>query len=229
MTPDLRLPPGAAVDAEHVWTQTFAAARAPTPRPALFLDRDGVIVEEVAYLSRPEDVRMVPGAAETIALANRLNVAVVVVTNQSGIGRGLYGWAEFAAVQARILAELAAVGAAVDAVFACPHHDDGFPPYDRADHEARKPNPGMLLRAARMLPLDLGRSWIVGDRVGDIAAGRNAGIAGGLHVATGYGTDDGQREGALALTSPAFKALAAPSIADVPRHIPLFVEGRCSN
>lgn len=222
MTPDLRLPPGAAIDAEHIWQQDLRPAPLPVPRPALFLDRDGVIVEEVAYLCRPEDVRVVPGAAQTIAAANALDIAVVIVTNQSGIGRALYGWNEFAEVQARILAELAAVGAAVDAVFACPHHEDGFPPYDRPDHEARKPNPGMLLRAARMLSLDLARSWIVGDRMGDIAAGRNAGIAGGLHVATGYGSDDGQREGALALGGPAFMALAAPSIADVPRHVPLF-------
>lgn len=224
MTADLRLPPNAAIDAEHIWQQALRAAPVSAPRPALFLDRDGVIVEEVAYLSRPEDVRMVPGAAQTIAAANALDIAVVVVTNQSGIGRALYGWNEFAEVQARILAELAEFGAAVDAVFACPHHDEGFPPYDRPDHEARKPNPGMLLRAAKMLSLDLARSWIVGDRMGDIAAGRNAGIAGGLHVATGYGTDDGQREGALALAGPEFKALAAPSIADVPRHVPLFLK-----
>lgn len=223
MTADLRLPPNAAIDAEHVWIQALRAAPVPRPRPALFLDRDGVIVEEVAYLSRPDDVRMVPGAAETIAMANARDVAVVIVTNQSGIGRALYGWNEFADVQARILAELSRAGAAVDAVFACPHHEDGFPPYDRADHEARKPNPGMLLRAARMLSLDLARSWIVGDRAGDIAAGRNAGIAGGLHVATGYGVEPIQREGALALAGPAFKILAAPSIADAPRHIPLFL------
>nr|QMS48212.1 hypothetical protein WG33_0412 [uncultured bacterium] len=80
----------------------------------------------------------------------------------------------------------------------------------------------MLLRAADMLSLELGRSWIVGDRVGDIAAGRNAGLAGGLHVATGYGNDMAQRAGSLSLAGPAFATLAAPSVADVPAHIPLF-------
>lgn len=156
-------------------------------KPALFLDRDGVIVEEVNYLHREDDVSLLPGAAALIAHANRLGVPVVVITNQAGIGRGLYDWPEFEAVQRHIEAALAHDGAHLDAAFACPYHAEAKPPYDVPDHPDRKPNPGMLLRAASDLGLDLGASWIVGDTAADIRAGVAAGVAGGVHVLTGHG------------------------------------------
>ena len=146
------------------------------------LDRDGVLVEEVHYLHRPADVRPVPGAAEVVREANRRGVFTVVVTNQSGVGRGYYDWCDFAAVQERMLEDLAAAGARLDAVFACPHHREALLPYRHPDPPARKPNPGMLLAAAAALPIALEESWIVGDRHGDLEAGRRAGLAGGLLV-----------------------------------------------
>jgi D-glycero-D-manno-heptose 1,7-bisphosphate phosphatase len=158
------LPFGAVIGDDKIWRQTINRAMGPGRRPALFLDRDGVVVEEVDYLHRVEDVRLVDGAAGIIGKANALGLVVVLVTNQAGIGRGRYGWQEFAAVQETILDGLAAEGVFVNAVYACPHHAEGRPPHDVADHPFRKPNPGMLLGAAQDLPIDLGNSWIVGDR-----------------------------------------------------------------
>lgn len=192
-------------------------------RATLFLDRDGVIVEEVGHLRRPADVRLIEGAAEVIATANAFAIPVVVVTNQSGIGRGLFDWNDFSEVEARIAEALAAGGAYLDAVLACPHHPDGRPPYDHPDHPERKPNPGLLLRAAAVLALDLAGSWIVGDRTSDIVAGRNAGLAGGLHVMTGWGGEPGERAAALAVASGGgYRMLTANSIAAAREVVPLF-------
>jgi D-glycero-D-manno-heptose 1,7-bisphosphate phosphatase len=156
-------------------------------RPALFLDRDGVVVEEVNYLHKVADVRLMPGISDLIASANRAGSAVVVVTNQSGVGRGLYGWADFDAVQKQIAAELGEAGACWNAVFASP-----FPP---GDFPMRKPNPGMLLAGAAAFGVDLKQSWILGDRATDMEAGLRAGIAGGLFLGAGY--EPGELETAL--------------------------------
>jgi D-glycero-D-manno-heptose 1,7-bisphosphate phosphatase len=210
---DREIPKNKLVDSEGIWSQVLDGTRHTHRRPALFLDRDGVIVEEMHYLHRPEDARLIPHAGRVIAAANQRGIAVVMVTNQSGIGRGYYGWSDFAAVQEQILADLAADGGCVDGVYACPHHPD---------HGARKPNPGMLLRAESMLHLDLASSWIVGDHASDLQAGLNAGLAGGLHVLTGHGTHDQQRQTALAAATEDYKVLPADSIADVLTLVPLF-------
>ncbi len=209
------------IDAEGIWCEILRAGTARAARPGLFLDRDGVIVEEVNYLSRPEDARLIPGAAAVVAAANRRDVPVILVTNQSGIGRGYYGWDSFAAVQQVILTLLAEAGAAVDAVYACPYHADGVEPYRHPDHPARKPNPGMMLRAAAGLRLDLARSWVVGDRANDLDAARRAGMAGGVHVLTGHGLDAGERDAAVALGDGRFTVRTAPGIAEAGASIPL--------
>ncbi len=102
----MNLPDGAFIDAEGVWTQVLESPG--RGRAALFLDRDGVVIEEGHYLSRADDVRVIPGAHQVISAANGLGVPVVIVTNQGGIGRGYYGWDDFAAIQERMLDELAA-------------------------------------------------------------------------------------------------------------------------
>ncbi len=175
------------VDDDLVWSEWRSPRR---PAPALFLDRDGVIIEDTGHLHKVHDIEMIAGVEQVIAEANRRGVHVVVVTNQSGIGQGLFRWEDFAEVQGHILEVLAAAGAHIDAVLACPftYHGDG--PLVHADHPARKPNPGMLLKAAEALHVDLTRSWIVGDRATDMGAGRNAGIRGGLHVLTGAGPEE---------------------------------------
>src|SRR5215470_18216482 len=201
------------LDADGVWCEVFPDCC--RGAPALFLDRDGVVVEEVDYLHRVEDIRIGPDAAAVISGANANAIPVVLVTNQSGIGRGYYGWAEFRAVQEAIQSVIAAQGAHFDAVYACPHH--------RNDHPARKPNPGMLQRAAAALDIDMARSWLVGDRAGDIEAARRAGLAGALHVLTGYG--QAERASALALSGPRFDVRAAASIAEA-LTLPLFERAR---
>jgi D-glycero-D-manno-heptose 1,7-bisphosphate phosphatase len=172
-------------------------------RPALFLDRDGVIVEDHGYLSRSADVMPIPGAAGIIALANRRGIPVIEVTNQSGVGRGYYGWEEFQQVEDAIAGELARAGAAIDGVFACPYHPA---------HAARKPLPGMLLAARRFLNVELESSWIVGDKLSDLEAGYNAGLRGGLHVSTGHGAE--QRAAVAAWRPANFEVRFGESIRD---------------
>jgi D-glycero-D-manno-heptose 1,7-bisphosphate phosphatase len=198
------------LNSEGVWCQVFQ--RPARGRPAVFLDRDGAVVEETGYLHRVEDILLIPGAAEVIAAANQQSVPVIMVTNQSGIGRGYYGWTEFNSVQDAIVALLAAEGARVDAVYACAHHPDAKGFLAHPDHPARKPNPGMLLQAASDLALDLKASWLVGDKANDIETAKRAGIAGALQVATGYGA--AERQLAAKLASPNFEVRFGQSIAD---------------
>ncbi len=155
-------------------------------KPAVFLDRDGTLNEEVDYLCDPERLVLIPGAAAAVARLNARGIPVVVVTNQSGIGRGKYGWQEFAAVMSRMESLLALERARIDAVYASAHHEKGQGEYAVADHPDRKPNPGMLRRAAEEHGLDLGRSWMVGDKALDLEAGHRAGCRSAL-VRTGYG------------------------------------------
>ncbi len=187
--------------------------------PALFLDRDGVVVEDTGYLSRVEDIALVPGAAGVIAAANRRNIPVALITNQGGISCGYYGWNEFAAVQGAIMAALAAEGAHIDAVYACPHHPDGRGALAHADHPGRKPNPGMLLRAADDLSLDLGNSWLVGDKASDVEAAQRAGLAGALQVLTGHGETERGKLAGFAI--PRFELRLGRSIADA-MTLPIF-------
>jgi D-glycero-D-manno-heptose 1,7-bisphosphate phosphatase len=203
---------------DDVWCQVFSKPGREN-RPGLFLDRDGVIVELIPYLHQVEDVALIPGAVETIAAANRRGVPVVVITNQAGIGRGYYGWEKFQGVQDAILVALGNAGAHIDGVFACPHHPDAAGRYLHPAHSARKPEPGMLLRAAEMLRIDLAHSWIIGDRSGDLLAGRAAGLEGGVLVRTGLG---GRYIGAaIALRRRSFEVVVADSIGDVGGLIPL--------
>ncbi len=198
------------LNSEGIWRQVLR--RPARGRPALFLDRDGAVVEEVGYLCRVDDIVVISGAAEVISAANRHDIPVVMVTNQSGIGRGYYGWAEFKSVQDALLAIFAAHGAKIDAVYACAHHPEAAGLLVHPDHPARKPNPGMLFQAARDLALDLKSSWLVGDKADDIEAAKRAGIAGALHIATGYGAAD--RQHAAKLAGPNFDLRFGQSIAD---------------
>jgi D-glycero-D-manno-heptose 1,7-bisphosphate phosphatase len=157
------------------------------PRPTLFLDRDGVIVDEKTYLSDPSQVELLPGIPEVICAARTLGMAVVEITNQAGIAHGYFGWHEFVQVENRITQVLAAAGASIDAIFACPFHPQGIDLYRAPNHPWRKPNPGMLLEAAAMLNLALSHSVLVGDKAVDINAAHTAKLAFGVHVLTGHG------------------------------------------
>jgi D-glycero-D-manno-heptose 1,7-bisphosphate phosphatase len=209
------------LESEGLWSEVSPGAV--RNRPALFLDRDGVLVQEVDYLHCVADVALIPGAAATVAAANRRAIAVIVVTNQSGIGRGYYGWSEFAAVQEAIKAALALENARLDAVYACAYHAQARGTLAHPNHPSRKPNPGMLLRAASQLSLDLSRSWAVGDKISDLVAAKQAGLAGAMHVLTGYGIT--QRAVAPELATAAFDVRLERSIIDA-LMLPLFLPAK---
>jgi D,D-heptose 1,7-bisphosphate phosphatase len=148
--------------------------RRSTPRPAVFLDRDGTLIEHVPYLSDPELVRLLPGAAEALKRLRRAGFARVLVTNQSAIGRGMLTEDRLAQIHIELYRQLAAAGATLDGTYYCPNAPAGD---DRTVVECqdRKPGPGMLRRAAADLNLELSRSWMVGDLISDVLAGLNAG------------------------------------------------------
>ena len=190
--------------------------------PALFLDRDGTIVEEVLYLHKPEEMKLESNAPKTIKIANEKGIPVIVVTNQSGIGRGYYEWRDFCAVQDAMIEELKSFGAVIDAVFACPFHYHGKGPYIHKNHPDRKPNPGMLLKAANLMSIDLQKSWIAGDRASDVGAGRFGKCEGGVHLKTGHGSEAGEDAAADEYKSNKYRVLHCRSINELPNIVPLF-------
>lgn len=155
-------------------------------RPAIFLDRDGVVIEDNHYIGTPERVRLIPGAAEAIAAVNRAGWPVVIVTNQAGVAKGLFPLSAVDRVHTHLREQLAGYRARVEAFYFCPHHPDGEVEDFRGECQCRKPQPGMLRRAAEEHGLDLARSWMVGDRVSDLEAGAAVGARTVL-VRTGYG------------------------------------------
>lgn len=189
------------------------ARQAHLPIPGLLLDRDGVLVREVNYLQRRQDVEIAPGATQLLRWAAEAGLPVAVVTNQAGIARGKFGWDKFLEVQDEIATRLAGQGVGVDLTIACPFHPEHTPGWGTAHAEWRKPGPGMLKHAADLLNLDLGRSWMVGDNESDIAAAKAAGLAGAVHVLTGHGA--AFRESVLALADAAFTVLLASDLNDV--------------
>lgn len=157
-----------------------------TPRPAVFLDRDGVINEERDYVHRVADFVLLPGVVPALQRLQAAGWALVVVTNQGGIGKGLYTVKDMQILHAHMEALLLAHGVHLDAIYHCPHHPQGLGPLRNADCECRKPRPGMLLRAARDLNLDLIRSVLVGDKRSDIDAARAAGVGRAVLVRSGH-------------------------------------------
>lgn len=152
--------------------------------PAVFLDRDGVIVQETGYLHKPAEVEMVPRTREAVQKLTAAGLATVVVTNQAGIARGYYQWDAFEETQAFIEEQLRP--ASFDGTWACGYHPEGSGPL-ATDHAFRKPNPGMVLDAAAEMNLDLTSSWLIGDKRIDVETAINAKLAGAILVRTGYG------------------------------------------
>lgn len=156
-------------------------------RRAIFLDRDGTLIEEKAYVSDPEQVVLLPGTAAALSDLRDGGFALVVVTNQSGIARGLYSESQYHAVAKRLDELLAVAGSPVDATMYCPHHPDSG-----LACECRKPATGMYRQAAAELGLDLAKSFYVGDKVFDVIPALELGGVGVL-VRTGYGADESAR------------------------------------
>ena len=153
----------------------------PDKFPAIFLDRDGTLMEDADYCHAPSQVAVYPGTISELRRLRAAGYRLVIVTNQSGIGRGYFTETNFQRVQTEFFRQLGSHDL-IDAVYHCP--DTPF-----VDSLRRKPAPGMILDAARDLDLDLARSFIIGDKADDLACGRHAGLAGGVLVLTGKGRE----------------------------------------
>ncbi|WP_224245723.1 D-glycero-alpha-D-manno-heptose-1,7-bisphosphate 7-phosphatase [Hyalangium gracile] len=179
--------------------------------PAVFLDRDGVLVDELGYLTRVADLRLFPGAGAAVRRIHALGYPVVVVTNQSAVARGMVSPAGLEEIHAELRAQLGREDARLAGLYMCPHHPEAPLPEWRQDCDCRKPRPGMLVRAARELGLALDeRSVLVGDQHTDLECARRAGIS-ALLVRTGKGQDTArtlsERGGVIGICD---------SVADVP-------------
>ena len=142
----------------------------PTPRPAAFLDRDGVLNVDHGYAHRPDQIEWVAGAAQAVRLLNEAGYTVVVVTNQAGVARGLYDQAAIDNLHAYMKDVLEAQGARIDAFYYCPHHPEGSVKEFAVHCRCRKPGTGMLEQAARDWPIDIRLSFLIGDKETDIQA-----------------------------------------------------------
>jgi histidinol-phosphate phosphatase family protein len=165
------------------------------PRPAVLLDRDGTINEEVSYIRRPEQFRLIPGAAQGIRLLRQAGYRIAVVTNQPVVARGECTFAELERIHNFMEMELSAEGAFVDRIYFCPHHPhSGYPGEVRAlkiECNCRKPRGGLVEQAARELNLDLECSWLIGDSTGDLETARVCGLR-SILLRTGIGGIDGK-------------------------------------
>jgi D-glycero-D-manno-heptose 1,7-bisphosphate phosphatase len=175
-------------------------------RRAVFLDRDGTIVDDPGYLHKPEQVKLLPGAAEAIRRLNHAGYVVVVVTNQSGIARGLYTVADYRAVERRLGEVLATQGARIDVSYFCPHHPQAPEPC-----ACRKPRTKLFLDAQAALGIDFARSWWVGDRLSDVQPARTLGGK-AILVATGQGNLHQGQARAMGVTVVADLLTAAAEI-----------------
>ena len=163
-------------------------------RPAVFIDRDGTISEEVGYVNHPSRFRVFPYSAEAIRILNNSGWLAIVITNQAGVARGYFSEDVIASVHDRLKTDLE--NAQLDGIYYCAHHPSvGEPPY-RFDCDCRKPKPGLIDRAAKDFDVDLSASWMVGDRYGDVELARNAGLHSAF-VLSGYGRGEWeyQRQG----------------------------------
>jgi D-glycero-D-manno-heptose 1,7-bisphosphate phosphatase len=160
-----------------------APSRRALPRRAVFLDRDGTINVEKNYLYRISDWEWIQGATAAIRRINQMGWLVIVVTNQAGVARGLYDYSEVARLHQHVDALLEQAGARIDGYYLCPHHPDFG---DARDCDCRKPRPGLLLRAARDFGIELRCSFLIGDKISDVQAGRAANVT-PILVATGHG------------------------------------------
>lgn len=153
--------------------------------PAIFLDRDGTINEDPGYLSRPSELRLLPGVGEALRLLQEQGFRLVVVSNQSGVARGFLTESKLGEIQRRLDALLKAQGVTLSGMYYCPHHPEGAPPYRQAC-DCRKPKGGLVERAAKEHGLDLSRSYVVGDQHIDVQLARQMGMP-AILVLTGQG------------------------------------------
>ena len=155
-------------------------------RPAVFIDRDGTISEEVGYVNHPSRFRLFPYSSEAIRILNESGWLAIVVTNQAGVARGYFSEDVIKQIHQQLESGLYEHGARLDAIYYCAHHPSvGEPPY-RLDCDCRKPRPGLIEQAARDFDIDMAASWMAGDRYSDVVLARNAGLRSAF-VLSGYG------------------------------------------
>jgi D-glycero-D-manno-heptose 1,7-bisphosphate phosphatase len=145
------------------------------PQKAVFLDRDDTIMEDSGYINSPQQVKLIPGAAQALIDLRKMGYKIIIVSNQSGIARGIITEQAIAQIHERLKQLLTEENAYLDRIYYCPYHPDGVIQKFRKDSDWRKPKPGMLLTAAREMSIDLGSSWMVGNDYRDITAGKSAG------------------------------------------------------
>ncbi len=174
-------------------------------RPAVFLDRDGTINEQMGYINHASRFHLLPDVAKAIKILNNHDIPVVVVTNQSGLARGYFPEELLVEVHDKMNRLLNDAGAVIDGLYICPHHPEAKEERYRENCECRKPKTGLLQQAAEEMQLDLSRSFMVGDRWSDLKCGHNAGTATVL-VLTGYGRGDLQYIGPKQELQPDFQA-----------------------
>jgi len=206
---DHRCMRGVSVEEVHGAVQALLRSRAapgvPVSRPAVILDRDGTINEEVGYIGSPEHLRLIPGAAAALRRLQAARFCLVIVTNQAGVARGHFDETALQRVNGHLLALLAAEGVRVAGLYYCPHHPtEGHPPYRRAC-DCRKPGGGMIRRAAEEHGLDLARSFVIGDHLSDVLLGRGAGSRTVL-LLTGHGLEEAAKAAGTPGATPDFIA-----------------------
>jgi D-glycero-D-manno-heptose 1,7-bisphosphate phosphatase len=155
-------------------------------RPAVFIDRDGTISEEVGYINHPSRFRLFPYSSEAVKILNNNGWLAIVITNQAGVARGYFSEDVIASVHGQLKRELQNESAQLDAIYYCAHHPSvGEPPY-KFDCDCRKPKTGLIDRAVKDFEIDLAKSWMIGDRYSDVELARNAGLRSAF-VLSGYG------------------------------------------
>ncbi|OGV51253.1 MAG: hypothetical protein A2017_16700 [Lentisphaerae bacterium GWF2_44_16] len=158
-------------------------------KKACFLDRDGVLIEEVNYIKSPEQVKIIPAVFSALKKLREKGYLCIVISNQSGVARGYFKEENISKIQDRIDELLKEKELKIDGYYNCPHHPDGIVPEYRKNCDCRKPRPGMIIRAAKEHSIDLSKSFMIGDKISDIKAAENAGCHVGIMVRTGHGED----------------------------------------
>ncbi|MDR2400517.1 MAG: HAD family hydrolase [Deferribacteraceae bacterium] len=174
-------------------------------KPAVFIDRDGTINVDGGYINHPDRFIIYPFAAQAVRLLNLYGYLCVIVTNQSGIGKGFYDEGVMERIHAKMLNHFAREGARIDGIYACPHDPNAKIPKYRINCDCRKPNTGMLKTATAQLPIDESKTYMIGDKYSDIRTGFNFGSA-TIMVNTGYGLGERQLHGESWERPPDFAA-----------------------
>jgi D-glycero-D-manno-heptose 1,7-bisphosphate phosphatase len=153
--------------------------QAPQLKPAVFLDRDGVLNKDVGYVYRPEDLLVLPGVAESLTKIKAQGFLLIVITNQSGVARGKFDLDAVSHFNSLLTNEICRLGGpALDGFYICPHHPDGIVEAYKRSCDCRKPEPGLILQAAKEHGIDLKKSWMIGDKDSDVICAANAGVRG---------------------------------------------------